>query len=52
MHMSYICPVALLLGPFVMNSQEEVFQAFEDYRDGKNGFERASGWTSQISQEA
>ena len=35
-----------------MNSQDEVFQAFEDYRDGKNGFERASGWTSQISKEA
>ena len=34
-----------------MNSQEEIFQAFADYSEGKNGFERAPGWTSDISQE-
>ena len=33
-----------------MNSQEEIFRAFEDYSEGKNGFEKALGWTSEISQ--
>ncbi len=33
-----------------MNSQDEVVQAYEDYKESKNGFERAEGWTSEISQ--
>ena len=35
-------------GPFVMNSQEELFQAMEDYTEGKNGFEQAPEWASVI----
>ncbi|XP_072370443.1 pirin isoform X1 [Scyliorhinus torazame] len=34
-------------GPFVMNSQEEIAEALEDYRTGKNGFEKAKGWKSK-----
>jgi redox-sensitive bicupin YhaK (pirin superfamily) len=37
-------------GPFVLNSQEEVYQAFEDYQGFKNGFERAEGWESEIGK--
>ncbi|KAK0740808.1 RmlC-like cupin domain-containing protein [Schizothecium vesticola] len=37
-------------GPFVLNSQEEVYQAFEDYQGFKNGFERAKGWESEIGK--
>lgn len=33
-------------GPFVMSSRAEIQQAMEDYYYGKNGFERASQWTS------
>lgn len=33
-------------GPFVMNSQKEIQQTFEDYRQGKNGFEKARHWSS------
>jgi redox-sensitive bicupin YhaK (pirin superfamily) len=28
-------------GPMIMNSQKEIYQAFMDYREGKNGFEGA-----------
>ncbi|KAK3843801.1 MAG: RmlC-like cupin domain-containing protein [Linnemannia gamsii] len=28
------------IGPFVMNSKEEVYETYQDYRDGVNGFER------------
>ncbi|KAK5660717.1 hypothetical protein OQA88_12082 [Cercophora sp. LCS_1] len=37
-------------GPFVLNSQEEVYQAFMDYQTHKNGFERAEGWESEIGK--
>uniref|UniRef100_A0A1I8F379 Pirin n=1 Tax=Macrostomum lignano TaxID=282301 RepID=A0A1I8F379_9PLAT len=33
-------------GPFVMCSKAELLQAKEDYRNGRNGFERAPGWAS------
>lgn len=33
-------------GPIVMNTREEVEQAWEDYRNRRNGFEMAAGWTS------
>ncbi|KAI0523081.1 hypothetical protein KFK09_005471 [Dendrobium nobile] len=33
-------------GPFVMNSQKEIQQTLEDYRLGKNGFEKAKHWKS------
>ncbi|KAL8816273.1 MAG: hypothetical protein Q9191_008360, partial [Dirinaria sp. TL-2023a] len=31
-------------GPFVLNSQEQVYQAMLDYQSHSNGFERAAGW--------
>ncbi|KAM7204793.1 RmlC-like cupin domain containing protein [Rhypophila sp. PSN 637] len=37
-------------GPFVLNSQDEVYQAFEDFQGFKNGFERARGWESEIGK--
>lgn len=37
-------------GPFVMNSEKEILEAFDDYRNGKNGFEKAPGWESQIGR--
>ncbi|ORZ34684.1 RmlC-like cupin domain-containing protein [Catenaria anguillulae PL171] len=36
-------------GPFVMNSAEEIRQAMVDYHAGKNGFERAPEFRSEIS---
>ncbi|KAI9135943.1 RmlC-like cupin domain-containing protein [Paraphysoderma sedebokerense] len=35
-------------GPFVMTTQDEIVQAFVDFRSAKNGFERAALWESQI----
>lgn len=35
-------------GPFVMNTREEVEQAFQDYSAGKNGFENATSWKSSV----
>ncbi|KAL2024118.1 hypothetical protein VTK56DRAFT_9898 [Thermocarpiscus australiensis] len=37
-------------GPFVLTSQEEVYQAFMDYQTHSNGFERARGWESEIGK--
>jgi redox-sensitive bicupin YhaK (pirin superfamily) len=37
-------------GPFVLNSQEEVYQALMDYQTHSNGFERAKGWSSEIGK--
>jgi len=37
-------------GPFVMNSATEIRQAMVDYQSGKNGFERAPGWRSEIGK--
>ncbi|KAJ9669376.1 RNA pol II transcription cofactor [Coniosporium apollinis] len=37
-------------GPFVLNSQEEVYQAMMDYSTHSNGFERAKGWESEIGK--
>jgi len=37
-------------GPFVMNTQEEVYQALMDYQTFSNGFERAEGWESEIGR--
>ena len=36
----------LLVGPFVMNSQEEIQLAMIDYQTGKNGFQNAKKWRS------
>ncbi|THH07440.1 hypothetical protein EW145_g3383 [Phellinidium pouzarii] len=35
-------------GPFVMTSREEVQQTLMDYQYGKNGFEKAHSWKSEI----
>ena len=37
-------------GLFVLNSQEEVYQAMLDYQSHQNGFERAKGWQSEIGK--
>jgi redox-sensitive bicupin YhaK (pirin superfamily) len=37
-------------GPFVVNSQEEVYQAMIDYQTFSNGFERAKNWESEIGK--
>ena len=37
-------------GPFVLDSQEAVYQAMMDYQTHANGFERARGWRSEIGK--
>ena len=37
-------------GPFVLNTQEQVYQAMLDYQSHSNGFERAAGWKSEIGK--
>ncbi len=37
-------------GPFVLNTEEELLQAFEDYKNGKNGFEGSQEWKSENSK--
>ncbi|KAF0900262.1 hypothetical protein E2562_029815 [Oryza meyeriana var. granulata] len=39
-------------GPFVMNTREEVEQARDDYRNRRNGFEMAAGWSSDHAATA
>ncbi|CAG8453520.1 1001_t:CDS:2 [Paraglomus occultum] len=36
-------------GPFVMNADEQIYQAIRDYNYCKNGFERAKNWRSSIA---
>ncbi|XP_057867647.1 pirin-like protein isoform X2 [Cryptomeria japonica] len=36
-------------GPFVMNTRQEIVQTIQDYHLGRNGFERANVWHSQIA---
>ena len=35
-------------GPIVMNTREQIVQAFDDYYKGRNGFEGAPTWRSQL----
>lgn len=37
-------------GPFVLSSQQEVYQAMMDYSTFRNGFERAENWESEIGK--
>lgn len=37
-------------GPFVLNTQDEVYQALMDFQTHSNGFERAKGWKSEIGK--
>ncbi|KAL8653215.1 MAG: hypothetical protein Q9210_002221 [Variospora velana] len=37
-------------GPFVLTSQEGIYQAMMDYQTNSNGFERAKGWRSEIGK--
>lgn len=38
-------------GPFVMNTQEQIMQTFNDYQRSRNGFEGASSWQSEIGNQ-
>ena len=35
-------------GPFVMTSREEIQKTIIDYQYGRNGFEKAHTWKSEI----
>jgi len=37
-------------GPFVMNTWEEIVQAFDDFEKCNNGFENARMWRSKSGQ--
>jgi len=39
-------------GPFVMNTQAQVMDAFRDYQLGKNGFEGAHAWRSEAKSRS
>jgi redox-sensitive bicupin YhaK (pirin superfamily) len=36
-------------GPFVMNTHEEIYETFYDFRNAVNGFERANQWRSSAN---
>ncbi|KAJ6633306.1 Pirin [Pseudolycoriella hygida] len=38
-------------GPFVMNTHHEIAEAFDDYRGGRNGFEKTLKWKSEIGKD-
>ena len=38
----------LQYGPFVLANEADLYQTFEDYEQGKNGFEGAKEWSSKI----
>jgi len=38
-------------GPFVMTNREEIIQTIRDYQTGKNGFEKAHVWKSEIAHQ-
>ncbi|CAA7271743.1 unnamed protein product [Cyclocybe aegerita] len=38
-------------GPFVMTTREEIQKTLIDYQSGKNGFERAHTWKSEIAHK-
>ncbi|KAF9177584.1 hypothetical protein BGZ50_008561 [Haplosporangium sp. Z 11] len=37
-------------GPFVMNTENEIMDTFNDYQQRKHGFEKAAGWRSTIAE--
>lgn len=37
-------------GPFVLQSQEQVYEALKDYQTYSNGFERGRDWKSEIGK--
>ncbi|WOO81932.1 Pirin [Vanrija pseudolonga] len=39
-------------GPFVVTSREAAAQAVKDFTSGRNGFEKAPGWVSEIGKTA
>lgn len=38
-------------GPFVMNTREQIQEAMTDYRNGRNGFEKAHSWNSFVTRD-
>lgn len=40
----------VMQGPFVVTSKEAAVQALRDFQSGKNGFEKAPGWQSEIGK--
>ena len=34
-----------------MNTQEEILEAIQDYRSGRNGFENALKWKSELGNK-
>lgn len=37
-------------GPFVLNTTQQIKDAFMDFQFGRNGFEKAPGWESEIGK--